>query len=174
MAAGVPTVDPHAKRGAIVRTYMRVMRTSPGRWLAINVAARLDPHLLRATRGRVGFGLSLPSVNVTTTGAKSGQARTATLLYFNDGDDVILVASSFGRDRHPAWYHNLKAHPEAALECAGGSGRYVASEVDDEAERARLFGLVDLVYPGYADYREHACAVGRRIPIMRLTLEEPS
>jgi deazaflavin-dependent oxidoreductase (nitroreductase family) len=148
------------------------MRTKPGRWVAINVAARIDPYLLRATRGYVGVGLVFPSVNVTTTGAKSGAPRTATLLYFNDGDDVILVASSFGRDKHPAWYHNLKAHPEATLECAGRSGKYVADEVQDDGERARLFELVDLVYPGYADYRERAGAIGRRIPIMRLRLSE--
>jgi len=147
------------------------MRTDQGRWFAINVAARVDPHLLRATRGYVGFGLMMPSANLTTTGAKSGAPRTATILYFTDGDDVILVASSFGRDKNPGWYHNLKAHPDATLERAGRSGRYIATEVDDEAERTRLFGLVDQLYPGYADYRDRAGAIGRRIPIMRLSLQ---
>jgi deazaflavin-dependent oxidoreductase (nitroreductase family) len=170
-STGVPRVDPRAKRGPANRAFSRFMRTDQGRWFAINVAARVDPHLLRATRGFVGFGLMLPSANLTTTGAKSGTPRTATILYFTDGADVILVASSFGRDRHPAWYHNLKAHPEATLERAGRSGRYVATEVDDEAERTRLFGLVDQLYPGYADYRDRAGAIGRRIPIMRLSLQ---
>jgi deazaflavin-dependent oxidoreductase (nitroreductase family) len=171
-ATGVPRVDPHRKRGAAARVVSRVMGTRPGRWVGINVAARIDPIVMRATGGRVGMGLTLPSVNVTTTGAKSGQPRTATLLYYTDGDDVILVASSFGRDKHPAWYHNLKAHPEAMLERAGRSGRYLATEVEDEAERERLFELVDLIYPGYADYRVRAGAVGRRIPIMRLALSQ--
>jgi deazaflavin-dependent oxidoreductase (nitroreductase family) len=111
-----------------------------------------------------------PSANLTTMGAKSGTPRTATILYFTDGDDVILVASSFGRDKHPSWYPNLKAHPESTLERAGRSGRYMAAEVQDDAERERLFALVDQVYPGYADYRVRAGAIGRRIPIMRLTL----
>jgi deazaflavin-dependent oxidoreductase (nitroreductase family) len=168
---GVPRVDPLKRRGPLNRGLARFLGTDQGRWFAINVAARIDPYLLKATRGYVGMGMMLPSANLTTTGAKSGQPRTATILYFSDGDDVIVVASSFGRDRHPSWYHNLKAHPEATLERTGRSGRYVASEVDDEAECERLFGLVDRVYPGYADYRVRAGAVGRRIPIMRLALE---
>lgn len=172
-AAGVPRVDPRAKRGPLARGLTRFLGTETGRWFAINVAARCDPYVLRATRGYLGFGLMLPSANLTTTGAKSGAPRTATILYFTDGDDAILVASSFGRDKHPAWYHNLKAHPEATLERAGRSGRYRAVEVDDEAERQRLFELVDQLYRGYADYRVRAGAVGRRIPIMRLSLLGP-
>lgn len=169
VAGGVPHVDPRAKRGPLMRAFVNWMRTKQGRWVGINIAARIDPWLIRTTAGRVRVGMMFPSVNLTTVGAKSGAPRTATLLYFTDGDDVILVASSFGRDKHPAWYHNLKANPEATLESAGGSGRYVAAEVEDEGERARLFGLVDQLYPGYADYRERAGAVGRRIPIMRLS-----
>lgn len=168
-AGGVPKVDPRVKRGPLARAFVASMRTKQGRWMGINVAAKVDPWLLKTTGGHVRVGMMFPNVNLTTTGARSGAPRTTTLLYFTDGDDVILVASSFGRDKHPAWYHNLKANPEATLESAGGSGRYVAAEVQDEGERARLFGLVDQLYPGYADYRERAGAVGRRIPIMRLS-----
>ncbi len=149
------------------------MRTRGARAFTISVVARVDPYLLRATRGWVSLGMALPNVNLTTTGARSGEPRTCTLLYFSDGDDVILVASSFGRDQHPAWYHNLKAHPTARLERAGRSGDYLAEEVDDDAQRARLFAQADLVYPGYADYRARADAIGRRIPIMRLRLVSP-
>jgi deazaflavin-dependent oxidoreductase (nitroreductase family) len=164
---GVPRVDPLRRHGAIYRGYTRFLRTGTGRWIAIQ-AARVDPLLLRATRGYVGAGLMLPSVNMTTTGAKSGQPRTTTLLYFSDGDDVIVIASSFGRDKHPAWYHNLKAHPDTTLERSGRTGRYRAVEVEDEAERERLFGLADHIYGGYADYRERTARIGRRIPVMRL------
>jgi deazaflavin-dependent oxidoreductase (nitroreductase family) len=169
--SGVPRVDPLKRRGPLNWGLAWFLRTDLGRWFAINVAARVDPYLLRATRGYVTLGMVLPSANLTTIGAKSGQPRTATVLYFNDGEVVILVASSFGRDRHPSWYHNLKAHPEATLERAGRSGRYMASDVEDESERERLFGLADRVYSGYADYRVRAAAAGRRIPIMRLALE---
>jgi deazaflavin-dependent oxidoreductase (nitroreductase family) len=142
--------------------------------MAIRIAARADPVLLKASRGYVALGLMLPSANLTTTGAKSGLPRTSTVLYFSDGDDAILVASSFGRERHPGWYHNLKTHPEAVLACSGRSGSYIAAEVEREAERECLFALMDRVYGGYADYRERAAETGRRIPIMRLTLMAPS
>jgi deazaflavin-dependent oxidoreductase (nitroreductase family) len=146
------------------------IRRPSGRAMAMKVAARVDPTLMRLSGGRVGMGLMMPSVNVTTTGARSGRPRTVTLLYFTDGDDVILVASSFGREKHPAWYHNLKAHPEATLTARGGSGRYRAEEVTEEAERARLFALADRVYAGYADYRAMTAAAGRSIPLLRLRL----
>ncbi len=166
--APIPRVDPMRKRGPLYRAYTAFLRTRPGRWIAINIAAPIDPFLLRVTRGRVSAGLILPSANLTTTGARSGQPRTTTVLYFSDGDDVVLVASSFGRDKHPAWYHNLNAHPEATLERSGRTCRYRAAEVQDEDERNRLFGLADRIYGGYADYRERTSLIGRRIPIMRL------
>ncbi len=67
----------------------------------------------------------MPFVSMTTTGAKSGEPRTAAVLYFNDGDDVILIASNYGGTRHPAWYHNLKANPTAELRRGDRSGTYV-------------------------------------------------
>jgi deazaflavin-dependent oxidoreductase (nitroreductase family) len=157
-----------AHKSAFRRAYTAVLRTPPGRWVAINAAARIDPTLMKLSRGHVGVGVSLPTVNLTTTGAKSGQERVATVLYFTEGEDVIMVASSFGRDRDPAWSFNLKANPEATLESHGRGGRYRAEEVVDEAERRRLWHLADLVYPGYADYRERTAKTGRVIPIFRL------
>jgi deazaflavin-dependent oxidoreductase (nitroreductase family) len=170
---GIPRFDPVVKSGPLHRAVSAFLRSDVARGFGITVAARVDPWLLKATRGYVSVGGMLPSVNMTSTGAKSGQPRTCTLLYFSDGDDVILVASSFGRDHHPAWYHNLKANPQARLERAGRSGSYVAAEVVDDAERDRLFALAELVYPGYAGYRVRADAIGRTIPILRLTLAEP-
>jgi deazaflavin-dependent oxidoreductase (nitroreductase family) len=167
--SGVPRVDPLAKHGRAYQALTAFLRTKAGRSFALNVASRIDPYLIKASRGYVTIGVLLPSANLTTTGAKSGLPRTSTVLYFSDGDDAILVASSFGRDKDPAWYHNLKAHPDATLERSGRSGRYAATEVEDEAERDRLFALMDKVYVGYADYRERAASIGRRIPIMRLT-----
>jgi deazaflavin-dependent oxidoreductase (nitroreductase family) len=168
-AAGIPYVDADATPSRFRRAVGAFLRTGAGRWVSINVAARVDPYLLKLTRGYVGMGFGLPSANLTTTGAKSGQPRTSTILYFSDGDDVILVASSFGRDTNPAWYYNLKAHPDATLERSGRCGRYTAVEVQDDAERGRLFAKADRIYAGYADYRERTAAINRRIPILRLT-----
>ncbi|MBO0768335.1 MAG: nitroreductase family deazaflavin-dependent oxidoreductase [Solirubrobacterales bacterium] len=164
----MPPFDPSAPRGPLYRAYDSFIRSKVGRAIAINVATKLDPVLLKASHGRYSAGLMMPSVRLTTTGAKSGEPREAAVLYFTDGADVILIASNFGRERHPAWYHNLVAHPEALLERDGVSARYTATEVTDPAERERLYGLATKVYAGYADYKAMTDAIGRRIPIMRL------
>lgn len=158
-------VDPAATPGPLRRAYVAFLRTPPGRWTAMNVAARVDPWLLPKTGGRLGMGLMLPNALLEATGAKSGQVRSCPVLYFHDGADVILVASSFGREKDPAWSHNLKAHPDCRL----GGEAFTAAVVEDEAERDRLWGLADRVYPGYADYRVRAGRVGRTIPLFRLT-----
>jgi deazaflavin-dependent oxidoreductase (nitroreductase family) len=169
-SAGIPAFDPLAERGYVYRAMAAFTRTGVGRSVAINFAARTDPFLLKVSRGRLGAGLVMPTAGLTTTGAKSGRVRSAAVLYFTDGDDVILIASNFGREKHPSWYHNLKTHPAATLERGGRQATYTAIEVDDETERERLFKLADMVYAGYADYRTRTAAIGRRIPIMRLTL----
>jgi deazaflavin-dependent oxidoreductase (nitroreductase family) len=165
---GIPRVDPLARASLTTRLLRRAFDFKPvGRFL-IWVAADLDPFLHGWTRGRFGGLVPMPFASMTTTGARSGQPRTAAVLYFNDGDDVILIASNYGGTRHPAWYHNLKAHPDARLERGGRSGDYVAAEVTDEAERERLFALGHHVYSGFAQYRVRTAEFGRRIPIMRL------
>lgn len=158
-------VDPMVTPGALRRGYVAFLRTPPGRWTAINIAARVDPWLLARSDGRVGMALMLPNALLEAKGAKSGAPRTCPVLYFHDGDDVILVASSFGREKDPAWSYNLKAHPDCRL----GGESFTAALVPDEAERERLWALADRVYPGYADYRVRAGRVGRTIPIFRLT-----
>ena len=168
-ATRVPPFDPAARRGVVYRTAVRFGRTPVGYRYGVKLAARVDPTLLRLSGGRMHLTLVLPTAHLTTVGAKSGEARTVAVLYFTDGDDAILIASSFGRERHPAWYHNLKANPEATLLRAGSGGRYQAAEVADPAEHDRLYGLAEQMYAGYADYKARTAAIGRHIPIMRLT-----
>jgi deazaflavin-dependent oxidoreductase (nitroreductase family) len=175
--AGIPAFDPNAPRGRFYRVVQAFIRTSAGRSLAINFAARTDPLLLKWSRGRLGVGMVMPTAGLTTTGAKSGAKRTAAVLYFTDADqnrpdggpDVILIASNFGREKHPSWYYNLKAHPDAQLERGGIKATYSATLVADEAEYRRLFALANKVYSGYDDYKIRTAAVGRSIPIFRLT-----
>src|SRR3954447_22497994 len=143
------------------------VRSRPGRWFGINVSSRIDPALLRLSGGRVSSFQMAPIVNLTVPGRKSGEPRSAALLYFTDGDQVILIASSFGRERHPAWYHNVMAHPEVSLTARGHSGTYTAREVTG-AERDRLYALANQIYPGYADYEVRAGAAGRTIPVLAL------
>jgi deazaflavin-dependent oxidoreductase (nitroreductase family) len=78
---------------------------------------------------------------------------------------VTIIASKLGLPEHPAWFHNLRAHPDVRL----GGRPFHAEVVDDDVERARLWQLADQVFPAYADYRARAARTGRVIPIVRLT-----
>lgn len=76
----------------------RLALTKHGTWLFSEVAARIDPWLMRCSTGRVNLAAGLlPVVLLTVRGARSGLERTVPLVYFADRDDVILIASSFGR-----------------------------------------------------------------------------
>lgn len=161
----VPKVDPEASQSFFQRNVRAVIGTKVGTKMAMTISANVDPWLLGHSNGRIDTGVGFPTVNVTTVGRKSGEKRTATLVYFTQGDDVILIASSFGRDKHPAWYLNLKANPRAELLSKGRGGEYVAREADDD-ERVKLYALAEKVYPGYATY---AAGTDRMIPVMILT-----
>ena len=137
------------------------------RWFGINVMTRVDPYLLRWSKGRVSLFAVYPHVQLTVPGRKSGELRTVPLLYFTHGGEVIVMASSFGRDDYPAWYHNVVAHPEVTLSAHGHSHPYVARETEGP-ERARLFALAVCLYPGFADYQRRIDAAGRRLPVMAL------
>jgi deazaflavin-dependent oxidoreductase (nitroreductase family) len=165
----VPALDPAFPKGRLYRGSERFAQTGAGRWFGINIASKIDAALLRLTGGRVGSFPQARVVLLTVPGRRSGEPRTTPLLYYTDGDDVILIASSFGRDRHPAWYHNLLAHPECELQVGRHGGRYRAQVVDDEAERRRLYDRAHALYSGYEGYEERAGAAGRRIPVLRLT-----
>ena len=163
---GIPAIDPRDSSPAM-RAAIRFARTRFGRWFGINVSERIDPALLRLSGGRVSTFAMAPVVNLTVPGRKSGEPRTSTLLYFTQGDEVILIASSFGREKHPAWYHNVMAHPEVTLSARGIEARYVAREVTGE-ERERVWRAANELYPGYDDYAARTAAVGRRIPVLAL------
>jgi deazaflavin-dependent oxidoreductase (nitroreductase family) len=106
-----------------------------------------------------------PTALLETTGAKSGTCRQNAIIYFHDGERVTIVASNAGSPRHPAWYHNLRAHPDVIF----GGIPMRATVVDDEADRSRLWQLADRVFPAFASYRRDAAKVSRSIPIVQLT-----
>src|SRR6476659_9945400 len=77
----------------------------------------------RANQGKVGGQLAhMPVLLLTMTGARSGRTITKPLVYTTDGDRLVVIASFAGAPKHPAWYHNLLAHPEATVEV--GSERF--------------------------------------------------
>jgi deazaflavin-dependent oxidoreductase (nitroreductase family) len=169
VAGVVPVVDPDAIADSPFRRALFAFAVSkPGTWYSSQLGARIDPWLLRATGGRVdhAFG-QIPIVLLTVRGARSGAQRTVPLLYFSEGDDVILIASSYGRPKFPAWYYNLKANPDVRLEVKGRAAPYRAEEAEGP-ERDRLFERAKQVYPGYTEYERRTAGV-RRIPVMRLS-----
>jgi deazaflavin-dependent oxidoreductase (nitroreductase family) len=98
-----------------VNPLQRVARNPTAyRWLILRgrpVAEGLEALLRFATTGRVGVLdlTGLPNVQVTTSGRKTGLARTATMQYVPAADGLIVVGSNWGRERHPSWSANLKA-----------------------------------------------------------------
>jgi len=162
----LPRVDPTAKPSALKRALLAFSMTDAGTWYVRNISPRVDPTLHRVTGGRLSSVMATPVVMLTTKGARSGRERTTPLIYFSEGDDVILIASNYGKTRHPAWYHNLKANPDATLAARGRVGRYRASEATG-AEREHLWTLTERFARTYGRYK--MTAGSRQIPVMVLS-----
>jgi len=165
-ARELPHVDPHKRRGVLYRAFARFASTRAIGWFSRHVMWKVDPWLMRVTGGRVGIGLLLPTALLETRGARSGEPRRNVVIYFHDGDRVTIIASKLGLPKHPAWFHNLRAHPD---DVRLGGQALRAQFVDDDGERARIWDLADRVFPGYAAYRKRADEAGRTIPIVQLT-----
>ncbi|MFE3757041.1 nitroreductase family deazaflavin-dependent oxidoreductase [Nocardia tengchongensis] len=120
----------------------------------------------RANGGKVGgpFEGRDNMVLITTTGAKSGRPTTNPLVYVPDTDRIILIASNGGADKHPAWYHNLRANPELTVEL--GVETYVGkAEFLTDPEASDLYArMIDLM-PVFADYRAKTT---RQIPVIAI------
>lgn len=104
-------------------------------------------------------------IRLTTTGRKTGQARTVTLYAFDAGDDaLVIVGSRGGAARHPAWVHNLRAEPKATVKVGQEERPVVAREVSGD-ERDRLWAVVTEAFPLYATYQRRT---KRLIPLLVL------
>jgi len=137
-------------------------------WPALRRFAGLHVWLYRVSGGRLDAMPGLPGGKVLLldhVGAKSGTKRTAPLLYFRDGDDIVIVASKGGYPKHPAWFHNVKANPDTTIQ-VGSEKRQVRARVANPEERERLWPMALKTYRGYADYAAHTG--GREIPIVIL------
>jgi deazaflavin-dependent oxidoreductase (nitroreductase family) len=161
---GLKHVDPNRRPGVFSRLYAALANTRLGRFLSVQVLWKLDPHLMRMTRGRLGMGLVLPTALLETRGARSGAVRRNAVIYFHDGERVTIVASKLGMAQHPAWFHNLQADPNVTF----GGIPMRATMVTDEAEQRRLWALADRVFAPYAVYRREAAEANRTIPIVQL------
>lgn len=135
--------------------------------LVLKTMNTLHRGMLRLTGGRVGWdAASMPVVELTTIGRRSGRRHTVMLTSpLQEGDTWVLVASRGGDDRHPAWFLNLRDTPEVEAVVRGGERRPMRARVAGAEERAELWPRVTAAQPRYAGYQRRT---RREIPLVVL------
>jgi F420H(2)-dependent quinone reductase len=129
--------------------FSRSLGTIGLRW-----AGKLNTPVYRLTRGRLLARVGrAPVLLLTTTGRRSGQSRTAPLVYLADGERMVVIGSNAGNAKTPAWALNLKANPEAEVEI-GRARQAVRARVAEGAEREQLWHRCNEQYAGFDDYAE--------------------
>ena len=135
--------------------------------LTLKAMNALHRALLKATFGRVGWTAGpMPVLELTTTGRRSGQPRSVMLTSpVQEGDTWVVVASRGGDDQHPAWFLNLRDHPDVEVSLQGKAKQPMHARIATPDERARLWPQVTTVHKGYAGYQEKT---DREIPLVLL------
>lgn len=137
------------------------------RWLARR-ALPVDAAMLRLTRGHWTFtGLfgRLEVIELTTTGARTGQPRTVVLVACRVDGQLLIVGSNWAGAKHPAWVHNLRATPEAHAVLRGHARRITARELEG-AEYDAAWEAAVRAQPWWAEYKVRAAP--RRIALFTL------
>jgi deazaflavin-dependent oxidoreductase (nitroreductase family) len=147
---------------------MHVAATRAGAWGFARLAHHLDRQVLRLTGG--GNSLTsllagLPVVWLTTTGARSGRPHSVPLVGIAAGERIVLIASNFGQDHNPAWYHNLRARPCGAITVGGHTAQYRCREATDE-EYDTYWAVALGLFPGWVKYHQWTA---RHIPVLVFT-----
>jgi F420H(2)-dependent quinone reductase len=114
------------------------------------------------TRGTTLRDTGLPVIIVTHTGRKTGAVRKTPLMRVKDGANYVLVGSQGGAPTHPDWVYNLRENPNVQIRDLTVVQAMRVREVEDDAERARLWNLAVAAYPPYADYQTRTA---RKIPV---------
>lgn len=133
----------------------------------MRVMSRLNAWLYRTSGGKI-WGTWLrgaPIMLLTTTGRRSGEPRTAPLLYLRDGDDIVCVASQGGMSKHPLWFRNLEADPDCEVEIGSRKQKMRARRASDE-EKASLWPRLTEMYRDFDDYQART---ERNIPVVILS-----
>ena len=98
---------------------------------------RVHPNLYRWSAGRIGGSMmGLPVLLLTTKGRKTGQSRTNALMYLPRGKNCVVIASYLGEPRHPFWWLNLEAEPDATIQVGGTRHAVRAREARTRSARA--------------------------------------
>lgn len=145
---------------------MGLLRAADRMWPVLDRLMRVHVSVYRLTNGRIGHRVpGVPTMLLLDhIGAKSGKRRTAALVYIRDGENLALVASKGGYPNHPAWFHNLKAHPDVTVQ-VGSERQGVHARIATPDERARLWPKAVEAWPGYRAYQDRT---GREIPVVIL------
>ncbi len=152
--------------GVYSRYVNRFSATRAGSWIVKHVAAKIDPVIFRVTNGRfTSTGKpTLPMLTMTTTGRRSGEPRPVQLAYHADGDDLLVVASAMGQERHPAWSHNIDADPSVEVRVRGEVYPATATKLDED-EKQRLWPAIATTIPQMHVYEART---DRNIKVYRL------
>lgn len=119
----------------------------------LRIVGKLNVPLYRLSRGRIGGRVGKgPVLLLTTTGRKSGEPRTAPVLYLADGDRYVVINTNAGNAKTPAWSLNLRADPDAEVEVRGTHTK-VRARIAEGEERADLWRRHMEQYSGW-DYYE--------------------
>jgi len=119
---------------------------------ALRISGKLNVPLYRLSGGRVGGKVGrAPVLLLTSTGRRSGQQRTAPVLYLKDGERLVVIGSNAGNRKAPAWSLNLKSNPDAEVE-VGRKHSLVRARVTEGEERAELWRKMNDQYAGFDAY----------------------
>ncbi len=154
-----------AEKNLLDKAVQAFAKTKLGGKMFITVIPAVDKRLRAVTGGHVGLGVGQPVLTLHALGAKSGQPRKSPLLYTKHGDKLVVVASKAGATSHPAWYHNVVAHPDVEVDI-GGERTPMRARTAEGAERDELWAVANDHYNGYAVYQQRAG--DRVIPVVVL------
>ncbi len=146
-------------------------QTSSVQVIRRNGKADVEDYLANPAGRSTGAGPSgLPTLLLTTIGRKSGKQRTVALVFLRHGDEMVVVGSLAGYDRHPAWALNLLANPNCWVQLDDRKMKAVAREATD-AEREQLWPELNALFPMWGHFQKQT---DRRFPIIVLSPTEPA
>ncbi len=125
--------------------------------------------LYERSDGRIGHGMiGAPTLLLKTTGRRSGKPRTSALVYARDGNNLVLAASNEGSDRHPAWLHNVRAHPDVEVQISRRRLHGHTAVIDAaDPDYPRLWTLMNST--NHARYDQYQSQTSRPIPLVMIT-----
>jgi deazaflavin-dependent oxidoreductase (nitroreductase family) len=146
----------------------KVRAPNPGTcaWKLNTAMTQMHVRLFQASGGRFGGTLDgAPLLVLHHTGAKSGSRRQSPVIHMRDGEDLVIIASLLGSPKNPAWYHNLRAHPDDVEVDVRGGRRAVRARQATREEAAELWPRLVESYPPFETY---ATRTDRELPVMIL------